>query len=381
MIKTRRQAAVLPRRKFLKRVSAAGAASLAFPMIAKGQTGAINLRFQSAWQSKDIFHELAQDYAKLVVDMTGGELKIEVLPAGAVAPAIALLDAVSKGSVDGGHGALVNSYAKHKALALWGSGPAFGMDANMLLAWHKWGGGKEFLQKVYASIGANVVSFPYAPLYTQPLGWFKNPLTKWEDFKDLKYRSAGSSAELFGKMGAAVAALPANEITPALASGQIDAANFNNPSSDRALGLADASKVCIFQSYHQNAEQLEITFNKGKYDALPAKLQAVVVNAVDAASQNAMWKLIDRNSQDYMALQTQDKVHVYRTPVSILLKQLEVYDEIAAKISAEVPLFKQIMESQKRFAERATLWERDVVVSRRPAYDHYFSAKAAPKKA
>jgi TRAP-type mannitol/chloroaromatic compound transport system substrate-binding protein len=378
---SKRQAAALPRRKFLARASVATAASLAFPMIAKGQSGPLALRFQSAWQSKDIFHELAHDYAKLVADMTGGELRIEVLPAGAIAPAIGLLDAVSKGSVDGGHGALVHSYGRHKALGLWGSGPAFGMDANMLLAWHKWGGGKEFLQKIYASLGADVVSFPYAPLYTQPLGWFKKPLTKWEDFQDLKYRTAGMSAELFARMGAAAVALPAGEIASALVSGQIDAANFNNPSSDRALGLADASKVCIFQSYHQNAEQLEITFNKARYNALPPKLQAVATNAVDAASQNAMWKLIDRNSQDYLALQAQEKVHVYRTPASILLKQLEVYDELTAKMSADDPLCRQILESQKRFAERAALWERDVVVSRRPAYDHYFSAKTAPKKA
>ena len=110
--------------------------------------------------------------------MTGGDLKIEVLPAGAVVPAFGLLDAVSKGTLDGGHGVLVYHYGKQNALALWGSGPAFGMDAQQLLSWHKYGGGKELLTKLYASIGANVVSFPYGPMSTQPLGWFKKPITK-----------------------------------------------------------------------------------------------------------------------------------------------------------------------------------------------------------
>ena len=90
--------------------------------------------------------------------MTGGELKIEVLPAGSVVPAFGLLEAVSKGTLDGGHGVLGYHYGKQNALALWNSGPAFGMDANMLLAWHKYGGGKELLAKLYASIGVNVVS-------------------------------------------------------------------------------------------------------------------------------------------------------------------------------------------------------------------------------
>src|SRR4030095_7340488 len=92
-------AAATPRRKFLSAAggAAAGAATLGFPMIAKGQTGPISMRWQSTWPAKDIFHEYALDYAKKVNDMTGGELKIEVLPAGAVVPAFGLLDAVSKG--------------------------------------------------------------------------------------------------------------------------------------------------------------------------------------------------------------------------------------------------------------------------------------------
>ncbi len=149
------------RRKFLSgaAAAAAGTATLGFPMIAKAQ-GPVSFRFQSTWPSKDIFHEYALDFAKTVNDMTGGDLKIEVLPAGAVVPAFGLLEAVSKGTLDGGHGVLVYHYGKSTALALWGSGPGFGMDANMLLAWHKWGGGKELLEKIYQGINANVVSSP-----------------------------------------------------------------------------------------------------------------------------------------------------------------------------------------------------------------------------
>src|SRR5690348_5075495 len=126
-----------------------------------------------------------------VNDMTCGALKIEVLPAGAVVHAFGLLDAVSKGTIDGGHGVLVYHSGKQTALALWGSGPGYAMDANMLLAWHKYGGGKELLAKLYASIGANVVSFPYGPMPTQPLGWFKKPMSKVDDFQGLKFRTVG----------------------------------------------------------------------------------------------------------------------------------------------------------------------------------------------
>lgn len=365
------------RRRFLKVAVAGAAATVAAPTIASAQ-GPISMRWQSTWPAKDIFHEYAQDYAKKVNDMTGGDLKIDVLPAGAVVPAFGLLDAVSKGTLDGGHGVLVYHYGKQTALALWGSGPAYAMDANMLLSWHKYGGGKELLAKLYASIGANVVSFPYGPMPTQPLGWFKKPITKAEDFQGVKYRTVGISIDVFTGLGAAVNALPGGEIVSAMDRGLLDAAEFNNASSDRILGFPDVSKVCMLQSYHQNAEQFEIMFNKTKYDALPEKMRAIIAIATEAAGQEMSWKAIDRYSRDYEEMQTKDKVKFYKTPDSILQKQLEVYDQVVEKKSTD-PLFKEIVESQMAFAKRVTQWEQDTVVSRRMAYNHYFGPNAKKK--
>ena len=369
------------RRKFFARAAAAtaGAAALGVPMVSRAQT--VSFRFQSTWPAKDIFHEYANDFAKKVNDMTGGDLRIEVLPAGAVVPAFGLLDAVSRGTLDGGHGVLVYHYGKQTALALWGSGPGFAMDANMLLSWHKYGGGKELLAKLYASIGANVVSFPYGPMPTQPLGWFKKPITKIEDLQGLKYRTVGISIDVFTALGVAVNALPGGEIVSAMDRGLLDAAEFNNASSDRVLGFADVSKICMLQSYHQNAEQFEIMFNKARYDALPEKMRAIIDNAVEAASSDMSWKAVDRYSTDYAELQTKDRVRFFRTPDAVLKRQLEVYDEVVAKKAAENPLFKEILESQIAFARRATKWEQDTVVGRRMAYDHYFGARGVHRRA
>jgi TRAP-type mannitol/chloroaromatic compound transport system substrate-binding protein len=337
------------------------------------------MRWQSTWPSKDIFHEYALDFAKKVNDMTGGDLKIEVLPAGAVVPAFNLLDAVSKGTLDGGHGVVVYHYGKNNALALWGSGPAFGMDANMLLAWHKYGGGKDYLDKLYKAIGANVQSYVYGPMASQPLGWFKKPITKSSDMKGLKFRTVGLSIDVFTAMGVAVNALPGGEIVPAMDRGLLDGAEFNNASSDRLLGFPDVSKVCMLQSFHQNAEQFEILFNKAKYDALPAKLRAVIDNAVEAASADMSWKAIDRYSKDYIEMQEKQNVKFYKTPDAILQEQLKIYDGVAQKMAAANPLFKEILDSQRAFAARAVKWDMDTNTNRRMAYNHYFAARPAKK--
>ena len=352
----------------------------AAPMVAIAQT-TTSLRFQSTWPSKDIFHEYALDFAKKVNDMTGGDLKIEVLPAGAVVPAFGLFEAVSKGTLDGGHGILGYHYGKQNALALWNSGPMFGMDANMLLAWHKYGGGKELLAKLYASIGGNVVSYLCGPMTTQPLGWFKKPITKPEDFKGLKFRTNGLAIDMFTAMGAAVNALPAGEIVPALDRGLLDGAEFNNATSDRILGFPDVSKVCMLQSYHQSAETFEITFNKTKFDALPAKMKAIIANAVEAASRRPVLEGDRPLLEGLHRAADQGQGQVLQDAGHGAAGAAEVWNDILEKKSAENPLFKEIADSQKAFAERAVKWDQDTNISRRMSVNHFFGAKRRAKKA
>jgi len=269
-------------------------------------------------------------------------------------------------------------------MALWGSGAAWGMDANMLLAWHKYGGGKELLEEIYKGLNLDVVSYLYGPMPTQPLGWYKKPVTKTADFKGLKFRTVGLSIDIFSGMGAAVNALPGSEIVAALDRGLLDAAEFNNTSSDKALGFQDVSKVCMLKSWHQSAEQFEILFNKKKYDALPEKLRAILANAVEAASADMSWKAIDRYSKDYIELQKMG-VKFYATPQSILNEQLGIWDRVVAKKEGENAMFKKVNASMKDFAQRATKWQYDTNNDYRVAVNHYFGAKpaggAAPKKA
>ena len=361
------------RRSMLKGAAVA-AGAMSAPMISRADT--VSFRFQSTWPAKDIFHEYANDFAKRVNDMASGRLKIEVLPSGAVVPAFQLLDAVNKGTLDGGHGVLAYHYGKNTALALWGSGPAFGMDPNMVLAWHTYGGGKELLAEIYKALNIDVVSRVYGPMPTQPLGWFKKPIAKVEDMKGLKFRTVGLAVDVFTEMGTSVNPLPGGEIVPALDRGLIDAAEFNNASSDRVLGFPDVVKNCMLQSFHQSGEQFEILFNKTKFDALPQELRNIIDVAVQASSADMSWKAIDRNSKDYEDLKKQG-IKFYKTPDAVLRAQLAAWDKVIAAKSAENPLFKRVLESQRAYAQRAGQWQNDYMVDFKMAYNHYFGKKKA----
>ncbi len=368
--------AKLPRRRNLLKGAAvaAGAGAMSAPMLATAQT-TTTLRFQSTWPAKDIFHEYANDFASKVNAMASGKLKIEVLPSGSVVPAFQLLEAVNKGTLDGGHGVVAYHYGKNTALALWGSGPAFGMDPNMVLAWHNYGGGKALLEEIYKSLNMDVVSYLYGPMPNQPFGWFKKPISNVAQLKGVKFRTVGLAVDMYTDMGAAVNPLPGGEIIPALDRGLLDAAEFNNATSDRILGFPDVVKNCMLQSFHQSGEQFEILFNKGKYNALPAELKAMIDYSVQAASADMSWKAIERNSKDYIELKKQG-IKFYKTPDAILKAQLVSWDKIIEKKGGENPLFKKVIDSQRAYAERAGQWQNDYMVDFKMAYSHYFSKGA-----
>ena len=147
------------------------------------------LKMQGAWGAKDVFNDMAMQYVDDVNAMAGGSLKINYLVSGAVVKSFQVQDAVSKGVLDAGHSVPVYWYGKSKVASLFGTGPVFGQDANLGLAWINAGGGKELYQELIEKLGINTVGFFAMPMPTQPLGWFKKPITKASQLKGLKYRT------------------------------------------------------------------------------------------------------------------------------------------------------------------------------------------------
>ena len=337
------------RRKFLAGAAVTGAAAVAMPQVSRAQT--VTWKYQSTWPTKDIFHEFAVDYAKKVNDMSGGRLKLDVLAAGAVVPAFQLQDAVHSGVLDGGHGVTVYWYGKNKAASLFGTPPSFGWDATSFLAWFYAGGGEALYKElVNDTLKLNLVGFLYFPMPTQPLGWFKKEIKSGDDFKNMKYRTVGLSADVFKELGAAVTILPGGEIVPAMDRGLLDAAEFNNPSSDILLGFPDVSKFYMMGSHHQQMEAFEVIFNKAKYDALPAELKAILRNAAHAASADQIYTAYDRYPKDLEEIKKRG-VNVFHTGEAVLKAQLEAWDRVLAEQSKE-PFFKKVIESQKAWVKR-----------------------------
>ena len=345
------------RRKFLAGAAGAlagGAALVAAPNVSRAQT--VTLKMQGAWGGKDIFNDMAVEYVDKVNAMAGGRLKIDYLISGAVVKSFRVQDAVHKGVLDGGHGVTVYWYGKSKVASLFGTGPVFGQDAHLGLAWIYRGGGQELYDELIAKLGINTVGFFAMPMPTQPLGWFGKEIKSADDLVGLKYRTVGLAADLMQEMGLKVTQLPGGEIVPALERGVIEAFEFNNPTSDRSFGAQDVSKNYMMGSYHQAAEFFEIIFNKDTYNALPAEHQAILKYSAEAASSSNYFTAMDRYSSDLQWLKNEAGVNVHRTPNSIMSKQLEAWDVMIAKLEGEDPFFAKVLKSQKEFAHRAAYY-------------------------
>jgi len=365
------------RRRFLRGASAIGAAAAAvIPAAAMAQQQPVALRLQGAWSAKDIFHEYALDFSKKINDMSGGRLRVEVLPAGAVVKPQDLLDAVHKGILDGCHAVPSMWQARDSSFSLFGSGPALGMDANGFLAWMRHGGGMElYTELIYRQLNLNVVPFFCGPMPTQPLGWFKKPVKSSTEFKGMKIRAIGLAAELFREMGATIEAVADQDIAAALKSGQLDAAEFNNASSDLWLGLPDVAKFCMLQSYHQPSEVFEVLINRKKFDALPADLQAIVRYAAEASSADMSWKALHRYSGDQARMREKQGVTFQRTPVEVLRAQMKAWGAVAARQAKYNPFFERVWQSQQEWARRTVGWSREALVDPALAYDFWFGGQ------
>ncbi|MEZ8006299.1 MAG: twin-arginine translocation signal domain-containing protein [Amylibacter sp.] len=359
----------LNRRKFLRGTAVAGAATLATPAIAGSHT--TTLKMQAAWGG-GIFLENAQSYVDRVHAMAGSALKIDLLAVDSVVKTSQMQDAVHRGVLDACHYVPAYWYSKSKSASLFGTGPCFGWSSQEVLGWVNYGGGQELFDELMGDLGLNVVSFFNSPMPAQPLGWFKEEIKDVSQMEGLKYRTVGLAADVLLEMGMSVVQLPGGEIQPAMKSGLIDAAEFNNPTSDRDFGMQDVSKDYHLASFHQSQEFFEVSFNKKKYEKLPAELQSILKYASEAENSNFYWHNTKRYADDLQTLQNEQGVNVHRTPDSVMQAQLEAWDIVTDRISGEDAFFAKVIESQKAYAKNVMGYLNLNQPDYKLAYKHYF---------
>jgi len=241
------------------------------------------------------------------------------------------------------------------------------------MGWIKYGGGRELYNELmHEKLHLNLVGFFSGPMPAQPLGWFNKQINDAADMEGLKYRTVGLAADVLQEMGMSVVQLPGGEIQPSMKSGLIDAAEFNNPTSDKDFGMQDVSKDYYLGSYHQSQESFEIIFNKTLFDRLSPEQQSILEYASEAASSDMAWKAMERYSADLVSLKEEHGVRVHRTADSIMAAQLKAWDVVVERMSKDDPFFAKVVASQKAWAKRYGAYALQNAPNYRLAYEHYY---------
>lgn len=338
----------------------------------------ITWKMQTTWPAGIFLHDSAVALAKRIGELSGGRLKIDISPSGAIVPAFQVLDAVNKGVLDAGHGWSAYWAGKHPAANLFSSvaGGPFGMDNVDYAGWLYYGGGLELYRALYSDVlKMKVMVFPTDIIAAEPLGWFKKPIRAVSDLKGLKFRAAGITAEIYKEFGMSVITLPGGEVVPSLERGVIDGAEWMDPTMDRQLGLQDVVKLYHAPGVHRPTGTLELLVNKDSWDKLPADLKAIVDIASRENLMRSWLDLTSRNMRDLEVLKTKHGVTMVETPKEVMIAILKAWDRVAAKYAAKDPFFAKVYASQKEYARKMVSYRRSFYAPYGLAADYYWPEK------
>jgi TRAP-type mannitol/chloroaromatic compound transport system substrate-binding protein len=312
------------------------------PMVLKGQ---------SSHPAAANLHLIFKLWGEQVEKMSGGRVKVEALPAGAIVPAFEVFDATSRGVLDVGMAPFGYILGKSLVGIPLSHGPLFGMDGLDYWAWYYDGGGMALLEEFYRDVlKMNIVGFPVPTDYPQGMGWFKKPIRSLADLKGMKYRIYGIGAETYGRLGVTVVTLPGGEIVPAMERGVIEGAEWINCEEDKKIGLHNVAKHYYTPGMHEPVTGGQLLINGNVWKKLSPDLQEIIKAASMSSTLQRNFAL---NRETAHACQELIKsgVTMHRTPDDILINFLQEWEKIQSEYAAKDPFYKKVIDSQRKYAE------------------------------
>ena len=292
----------------------------------------------------------ANNLARLITEMSGGRLQVKVYGAKELVPAFEVMDAVSRGTAEMGHGAAYYWKGKAPAAQFFSTMP-FGMTTHEMNGWIYYGGGQKLWDEVYAPFG--VMGRPAGNTGVQMGGWFNKEINSLADLKGLKMRIPGLGGEVLKRLGGTPVNLPGGELFTALTSGTIDATEWVGPYNDLAFGLYKAAKYYYYPGFHEPGTCLEALISRKAYEALPKDLQSIVMNACRVVNSDMVAEYTARNPGALKQLLEKHKVDMRAYPDDVVKQLRKVSAEVVADLAAQDKQAKTIYDSYMKFLNDA----------------------------
>jgi TRAP-type mannitol/chloroaromatic compound transport system substrate-binding protein len=339
---------------------------LRFPAPAIAQ-GIRQLKMVTDWpEGTPGLHASAVRFAQTIGVATGGRIKIQVFPAGALVRPFETFDAVSAGVADMYHTDEAYFEKKSPAFHFFAAMP-FGFTADELFAWVQYGGGQELWDALSGQF--NIKSLVCTNTGCQMGGWFTREITSPEGFRGLRYRMAGPGAEVLRRLGAIVVILPAGEIMPALKSGALDASEWAGPWPDMAMGLQKVVDYYYYPGFHEPGTNNAVGINKGVWESFDESDRRVIEAVAACEYARSLAEYNANNALWLRKLRDEGTVKVLKFDDALLKTFLAISKDVVAEIGSGDELSKKIYRSYEQFRTSIMDWsdvaERAFLNSRR----------------
>ena len=294
-------------------------------------------------------------FARLVEEMSGGRMQIQVFGANELVGGLEVFDAVSQGVAEIGNSTPYYWQGKIPGASFFSTVP-FGMTAKEMNAWLEFGGGNELWKELYAPF--NLIPVRGGNSGTQMFGWFNKEINSVADLRGLKMRIPGLGGEVLSRAGATTVTMQASDVFTALQTGALDATEFVSPYNDLAAGYHTVADYYYYPGWHEPGSALETIFNKERFEALPADLQAILLAAAEVANQRLLDEFTARNHQALQVLIDEHDVQLRRLPDDVLLELSRISEEVVAEMGQTNDMTRRIYESYRDFQEGVQSYHR-----------------------
>lgn len=301
-----------------------------------------------------------ENLARRIEQASNGRLKIKIFAGGELVPALEVLDAVSRGTVQMGHDSAYYHRGKVPAAQYFTTVP-FGQTVHEINAWLYYGGALELWRELYEPF--NVIPFPAGNTGVQMAGWFNKEINSVEDLKGLKMRIPGVGGEVMQRAGVTPVTVPASEIFTSLQTGAIDAAEWVGPYNDIALGLHKAARYYYYPGWHEMGPMLQCTVNRDAWNSLPEDLQQIIEMACQAINTDMMADYTWGNAVALEQIKADPDVELRQLPDDVLrllrqhseevLEEMAERDEWARRIKDSFDEFQRIAIPYHEISELA----------------------------
>lgn len=341
----------MEKRDFLKAGAVAAAATLAATQ-ARAQQGATHTwKMATGWPGGPLMDIGAKAFAERIEQFSGGRIKVQTFPGGALGNALRVPETVKNGVAECGHTWIGYDWGKDPTTVLFG-GYAGSFDTERMLHWLYEGGGAD-LQRRYREEKEGIVSMPLFIRTAEVFLHSRKPVKTLSDLKGLKLRTAGAWLEMAKDLGAAPVTTAGGDVYPMLERGAIDATEWGTLWENISPGFHKVTKYVIIPGVHQPTAPFELVVNKDAWSKL-SEADRKLVDAVAKLVTFESWTRIGQEDAKALDFFRKAGNEIIELDADVQYRARQIGLDWAAKTAKDNAWFKRVFDSQNQFE---TLWK------------------------